>query len=80
MTTTTRTIAWVLLFAVSFAYVESSVVVYLRAIYYPDGFEFPLRMIEQEHLAVEILREAATIVMLTAAGVLAGRAIRGGRQ
>ena len=64
---------WTCLFAIAFAFVESSVVVYLRAIYYPDGFTFPLRLIEQEHLFVEILREAATIIMLVAVGFLAGR-------
>jgi hypothetical protein len=67
------TLFWTCFFAIAFAFVESSVVVYLRAIYYPDGFAFPLRLIEQEHLLVEILREAATIIMLVAAGVLAGR-------
>ncbi len=69
----TGALVWICLFAIAFAFVESSVVVYLRAIYYPDGFAFPLRLIEQEHLFVEILRETATIVMLVATGVLAGR-------
>lgn len=59
-------------FAAAFAFVESSVVVYLRSIYYPDGFTFPLKMIRQEHLIVELAREAATIVMLVAAGMIAG--------
>jgi hypothetical protein len=29
-------------YAIAMAYVESAVVVYLRAIYYPQGFAFPL--------------------------------------
>ncbi len=59
------------LFAIAFAFVESSVVVYLRAIYYPDGFTFPLRAIGSSHIVVELLRELATIVMLTLVAMLA---------
>ena len=62
----------VVLFAVAFAFVESSVVVYLRALYYPEGFQFPLKVLSGHHLAVELAREAATIVMLAAVGVIAG--------
>ena len=68
-----RTILWVCLFSIAFAFVEASVVVYLRAIYYPEGFEFPLRLMTNSHLWVELTREAATIVMLGAAGYLSGR-------
>lgn len=64
---------WVTLFGVSFAFIESSVVVYLRSIYYPEGFTFPLKLMNQAHLLVELVREAATILMLAAVGVLAGR-------
>ena len=31
------------LFAVAFGYLEATVVVYLRQIYYPDGFQFEYR-------------------------------------
>lgn len=68
-----RKIIWVMLFAIAFAYVEASVVVYLRAIYYPDMFEFPLKMIRTDHLVVELFREAATILMLAALGIVAGQ-------
>ena len=33
---------WVVVFAIAFAWVESAVVVYLRKIYFPGGFSFPL--------------------------------------
>ena len=46
------------------AYLESAVVVYLRAIYYPEGFSFPLVPIEPHMGSIEIGREAATLVML----------------
>jgi hypothetical protein len=63
---------WLTLFSVAFAFVESSVVVYLRAVYYPAGFDFPLKLVTIDHLAVELAREVSTIIILVAAGVLAG--------
>lgn len=63
---------WVIVFAVAFGFVESAVVVYLRTIYYPEGFVFPLRVTSLGHLVIEIARETATIVMLVAVAVLAG--------
>ncbi|MBL7104669.1 MAG: hypothetical protein ISS18_10090 [Bacteroidales bacterium] len=54
-------------------YLESAVVVYLRKIYYPEGFNFPLKAIESNIGITEILREAATIIMLAGAGIIAGR-------
>ena len=54
------------------AYVEATVVVYLRAIYYPNGFAFPLTLMPGGMTAIEIGREAATLVMLLGVAVLAG--------
>jgi hypothetical protein len=68
-----RKLIWVFLFGVAFGFVEASVVVYLRAVYYPEGFTWPLKVISNEHLTVELLREAATIVMLAAIGIVAGK-------
>ncbi len=64
---------WVVLFGAAFGWVEAAVVVDLRALFYPDGFAMPLRPITQPLLAVELIREAATLAMLAAVGVLAGR-------
>jgi hypothetical protein len=66
-------LAVIALFAVAMAYAESAVVVYLRQIYYPDGFGFPLPPIIREHLIVEVGREVATLVMLFTVSWLAGR-------
>jgi hypothetical protein len=63
----------VALFAATMGYLESAVVVYLRGLYYPEGFAFPLRMMERSVLLVELGREAATVLMLVALAVLAGR-------
>ena len=60
-------------FAVAMAFVEAAVVVYLREIYYPDGFGFPLPPIDPHLLIIEIAREAATIAMLITVSWFAGR-------
>jgi len=52
------------IFAISMAYLESAVVVYLREIYYPEGFQFPLVELPAKLLITEIGREVATMVML----------------
>ncbi|MCK5032030.1 MAG: hypothetical protein KAS18_00315 [Calditrichia bacterium] len=46
------------------AYLESAVVVYLREIYYPHGFSFPLQEITPFIYFIEIGREISTIIML----------------
>jgi hypothetical protein len=51
-------------FAVAMAYLEAVIVVYLRKIYYPAGFHFPLVDIPPSVLLIEAGREAATIIML----------------
>jgi hypothetical protein len=61
------------IFAVAMAYLESAVVVYLREIYYPNGFHFPLSRIDRPIMLTEIGREAATIVMLYAYARTIGR-------
>jgi len=55
------------------AYLEAAVVVYLRAIFYPDGFDFPLAPGPSSVILIELGREAATILMLIAIAVLCGR-------
>ena len=59
------------LFSISFAYVESTIVVYLRGIYYPQGFEFPFKLISERHLIIEIGREFMTMVMLFTVALIA---------
>lgn len=86
-----RIAAGLILFGVSFGYVEASVVVYLRTIAEPPRHKlypnrsaddlFPLIPLDQLRkampeltwlLAVEIAREAATIVMLSSVALVAG--------
>src|SRR5574341_1256087 len=61
------------LFAIAMAYVESAVVVYLRAMYGIDDLwrDMPLRL--DQYTLIEIGREAATLVMLATIGWILGR-------
>lgn len=63
----------VLAFAAAMGYLEAAVVVYLRALYYPEGFSFPLKLIPAGTAVIEIGREASTIVILFAVAMLAGK-------
>jgi hypothetical protein len=70
----------VFFFSIAFGYIESAVVVYLRAIFHPDGFTFPLTVLGDgqllgRFLLTEIGREAATLVVIfSATWLLAGTA------
>ena len=68
-----RILTWVSVFGVAMGALEAAVVIYLRRLYFPNGFQFPLWAVETDVLIVELWREAATIVMLAAVGALAGR-------
>lgn len=68
-----RTLFWLTVFGIGFGWVEASVVIYLRRIYYPAGFSFPLVLPDLELLKVELVRETATLVMLAAVAALAER-------
>ncbi len=54
-------------------FMETAVVIYLRKIYYPSGFQFPLIPVEPDIALTEFLREAATVIMLLGIGILAGK-------
>ncbi len=67
--TTIKRFCIVVIFSIAFAYIEAAVVVYLRTIFHPDGFSFPLTdfgtILQQNPLLfTEIGREAATIVLI----------------
>lgn len=52
------------IFGLAMAYLEAAVVVYLRFLYYPEGFHFPLKMLPAQTAMIEIGREFSTLVML----------------
>jgi hypothetical protein len=60
-------------YALAMAYLEAAVVVYLRNLYYPAGFDLPLKTMPIGMVAVEVARELSTIIMLAVVAGLAGR-------
>jgi len=68
-----KQLLWVFLFAVSMAFFESAIVVYLRELYYPEGFSFPLKTLDNDIAATEIVREAFSMLMIVSVAVIAGR-------
>ena len=68
----------IVFFGIAFGYIEATVVVYLRAIFYPDGFVFPITHFgdmsgAMRFLLTEIGREVATLVLIFATCYLLGR-------
>lgn len=75
------------LFGISFGYIEAAVVIYLRQLYYPGGFNLPfypylfyvgtpldfIRFISLPGYFIEIGREVATITVLLAFSYAAGK-------
>jgi len=70
---TNRKLLWVTLFAIAMGMVESAVVIYLRELYYPEGFKFPLNPTSPIVAMTELLRELATMIMLLTIGILIGK-------
>lgn len=61
----------VCIYAAAMGILEAIVVVYLRRLYYPAGFSFPLVPMEPAILRAEVIREAMTLVMLSAVAWIA---------
>lgn len=66
---------WILLYGIAMGMLEAAVVVYLRELYYPHGFGFPMASIPVRILGVELCRELATLVMLASLAWVAGKTI-----
>ncbi|MCB4792207.1 MAG: hypothetical protein LHV68_10000 [Elusimicrobia bacterium] len=77
----------VTLFGIAFGYLEASVVVYLRQLFYPSGFSIPLKLsfpyiifaktpflnpIPLDILLTEIFREVSTMVILFTVAFISG--------
>ena len=52
---------------------EAAIVVDLRALFYPHGFTFPMVVMPNRMLGVEVVREACSLVLLAAIAWLAGQ-------
>ncbi len=68
-----KTILWLTAFSIAMGYLECAVVVYLRELYYPEGFKFPLTFIPPNIAVTEFVREIATLIMLLGIGILTGK-------
>jgi hypothetical protein len=68
-----RNLVLITTFGIAMGALEAIVVVYLRMLYYPDGFEFPMKLIDPAVYGVEVLRELATLVMLFSIAWLVGK-------
>ena len=67
--TTLKKLCIVIVFSIAFGYIEAAVVVYLREIFHPDGFTFPMTVfgidaLSKRILLTEIGREVSTIVLI----------------
>jgi len=76
--TTLKRFCIVAVFGIAFAYIEAAVVVYLRTIFHPSDFTFPLSEfgispLWRQLLLTEMGREAATLVLIFTAAWLFGR-------
>ncbi len=62
-----------LIFAISMGLLEAIVVVYIRELYYPDGFNFPLKELPARLIIVEWTREITTLLMLGSVAWISGK-------
>jgi hypothetical protein len=68
-----RKFAAITLFSIAMAFLEAAVVIYLRELYYTEGFCFPLKIISADIFLIEIGREISTVVLLISIGIIAGK-------
>ena len=68
-----HTLSWLYVWGIAFGYIEAAIVIYLRKIYYPDGFSFPIVLADIDIAAVEILRELMTLIIIWAMAELTFR-------
>lgn len=61
------------IFATSMGFLEAIVVVYLRELYYPDGFQFPLKEMPPATIIIEWTREICTLLMLGSVAWISGK-------
>jgi hypothetical protein len=68
-----KTLIWLTVFAVSMGYFEAAVVVYIREILYPEGFDFPLQPIVKHLATTEVFREVFSLLMLLSVAFITGK-------
>jgi len=70
-----RIVVWLTVYAIAMANVEAVVMIYLRSVYYPDNpiLIFPLAVLSQHDILIELVREFATLIMILGVTMLAAR-------
>ena len=63
------------IFAVAMGFLEAIVVVYVRELYYPEGFTFPLKALPANLVTIELIRELCTFLMLGSVAWLSGKTL-----
>jgi len=66
-----KRIFWLTVWGICFGYIEAAIVIYLRMVFYPEGFAFPIIFIDPGTAVVELIREAVTLLFLWAASSIA---------
>lgn len=61
------------IFSIAMGVLEAIVVIYIRMVYYPAGFSFPLKFLTLDMMHVEWIREISTVIMLAVVGFLSGK-------
>jgi len=61
---------YLFVWGIAFGYIEAAIVIYLRVLYYPGGFSFPVVFADDVIAAVEIIRELATLILIWATAAL----------
>lgn len=68
-----RILIQVAIFSIAMGFLETAVVVYLREMYYPNGFDMQVKAMSSKIIITELLRELATIIMLAYTGIFSGK-------
>jgi hypothetical protein len=69
---TRHNLLYLTVFGIAMGFLEAIVVVYIREIYYPHGFQFPMVLVSGKIITAELAREFCTIIMLLAVAFIAG--------
>ncbi len=71
-----RKILWLTIWGLAFGFIEAAVVIYLRKIYYPEGFGFPAVFAYTDISVVELIREFMTLIIMWAVAEVSYRSLQ----
>ena len=71
-----KRLAVLTLFSITFAFFVTAVMYFIRSHYYPNGFDFPVKLLKGLPFAIEYMRQLANLVIIFCVAYLAGRNVR----